>query len=392
MSTGRSTINKFKERISTILWNSFFSLIVPLLNFLLYLIVLQLSNPTAWGKLVGLLLVVNLVQHIMSWGSTPYLLRAFSREPAGIGKEWQKVFTSRGLFIFLPILCFLWLYPHPLGAWLSLWLLALFSFRALEVFVVYNRQFKEAIVSEVSGFILLAVGIFFDPYFITPLGFAQLFAVSTMLKGLLLSIFFYRQALANFTWRIDFSYFWIAFPFALVSVAGLLHEKIDLYIVALLGTEEELGKYHVLISALVLLKTGAAFILQPYVKNIYRLPSSSLRKLSRKMILAGGLIVISGVIALWILIPLIFGFDFSSEVYLLGALFTFPYYAYIIPTYRLYKHSKEQTVVLFSGIAILINSVLSVILIPSYGLKGALIATTIAEWTIMLIFWKYSAG
>lgn len=389
MNIGRSTIRKLKNRSSTILLNSLFSLTVPILNFLLYLIVLRLSSPAAWGSLVEILLVINLVMHVMAWGSTPYLLRSFSKEPSTMTRQWQEVFFSRLAFLFVPVIFLLAFYSWPLGVWLSCWLLGLFWLRAIEVFVFYTRRFLVAIISEVAGFLLLAAGILYDTYYITPLGFAQLFAVSTLLKALLMSIFFYSDAFSNLRIRLKLKYFVLAFPFTLIAITGLLHEKVDLYLMALIGTEEELGMYHVLISALILLKTGAAFILQPYVKNIYRLPLSSLKKLSRRMSLAGLAIVFFGVLALKLIIPVFFRFDFDWEVYVLGGLFTLPFYNYIIITYRLYRNNREQRVVIFSGLAIAINAILSVLLIPVYGMKGALLATTIAEWTILFVFWFY---
>jgi O-antigen/teichoic acid export membrane protein len=171
----------------------------------------------------------------------------------------------------------------------------------------------------------------------------------------------------------------------IIALVGLLREKIDLYLMALVGTTEELGMYHVLISALNIMKTGAAFLVQPFIKNIYRLPLKALRMITRRMVLAGVIITVLGTLALAVIIPNVFGFYFSWKIYLLGAAAVFPFYYSINFTHRLYRRHQERRMIFFAVSGILLNAVLSIALIPAYGVMGALVGTAAAEWLVLII-------
>ncbi|MEX0966511.1 MAG: hypothetical protein WD077_04685 [Bacteroidia bacterium] len=388
MRIGRFTFRKLKQRGNAILLNSLHLLLVPALNFLLYILVVRLYGPTVWGSLVGLLLAVNLAVHFTAWGNKQFLLRNFSLDPQMIRANWQEAFFTRLPLLAVPAIIFLLFYAPAIAGWMILWLCVQHLFHSFEVFVVYQKRFIPAILADVAGFIILAAGIYFFPFVMEKPAFSGLFTLSFALKALIMAVTFYMVAFRPLKMHFNFNYFKNAFPFFLLGLVGLLQEKIDLYLMALIGTDEGLGKYHVLISALALLKSGSVFLLMPYIRNVYRLPSSSLRMLARRLSGAGVVIILSGVLAMSWLMPRLFHFDFDWWVYGIGGLYALPHYYYLVLTYKIFRQKNEKVIVTIGLAATIFNTILSLLLIPELGFKGALLATAAAEWLILgIIFW-----
>ncbi|MEM7040922.1 MAG: polysaccharide biosynthesis C-terminal domain-containing protein, partial [Bacteroidota bacterium] len=123
----------------------------------------------------------------------------------------------------------------------------------------------------------------------------------------------------------------------------------------------------------------AGFILLPYVKNLYRLPDRTIHKISWLVFRFGILVVAGAIPAIWAVLTYGYHFSLDWSFFALGAVFILPVFFYSAQVYLLYKHNRQQRVLLANMGGILLNFGLNVLLIPRLGLQGALIATASAQ-------------
>lgn len=131
---------KHRRRLQLVVANSLNQILLILFSPLLSFLVIRLSGAELWGSFVNVMIGVQLGASVVSWGNKEYLLREFSRTPAGIAREWQASATSRlPLLVGLGLLLAL-LYPAGLLPWLLLWAVGLFLSQSHDVLVVYKKS------------------------------------------------------------------------------------------------------------------------------------------------------------------------------------------------------------------------------------------------------------
>ena len=379
-----------RKKIQTILIYSIRNLILPAINIGLSLLVIRLSSESLWGNFVNYLIWITLAIQFLGWGNKEFLLRVFSKDPAKIAQNWRNNLWSRSLGFLIIGPLFLLLPFSSLSYFFALiWLLSAFLAQSWEVIILYQKRFFLAIWIELVGFGLTAGWIFIRRESLDIEVIITGYMLGQTAKSILLSFFLRKVSLITGGFSFERKHLIQAFPFLLVGLSGMLNSRIDLYMVNGLMPDTEVGKYQVMTSLFIYIQALAGFITQPYVKNIYRLAS---RKISRLSFQMGGL----GIIILLLAIPLcwwilngLYDFGLSLDFFWLGALLSFPIFWFLPVLYLCYKHNLERPVLMLNLIGILVNIVINYYLIPSLGIKGALIGSVSAQWAILFIYEYY---
>jgi O-antigen/teichoic acid export membrane protein len=166
----------------------------------------------------------------------------------------------------------------------------------------------------------------------------------------------------------------------------MLSSRVDQYTVSYFLPKETLGEYQVLKNFLIYFQSAASFMVLPFVKNLYRLKDDSMDKLSVRLFTAGIVLIIPMMAALYIIIEYVYGFRFTSDIYLYSALFILPGYYSSVIIYKLFKNSRQSIVVMVSVAGIVISLALNIILIPKMQSSGALISGVISVWVSAVMF------
>lgn len=375
---------KFQRRAGLIAINSLHKGLPMLLTPLVSLLVIRQASAAVWGTFVALLITVQLGTHLVAWGNDTYLLREFSRHPAGMANAWQSSLRTRlALFVGLALLALL-LYPQAAG-WIILWGLALVLHQSCAVLVTYRRDFLLAAIVELAGSVAMLTAVFLAGQAITPDWLLRLFALTTLAKAAVL-LLRYGGVVAGGYGRFQPRYFLLALPFFLLGLGGMLNSRIDLYIIAFYFPAEEVGVYQVFSSFLLYVQALAGFILLPFVKTIYRLPYTAIRRMARALLGLGILIVPIAMIALSFLLSRLYGILLPSAFYWLGGLAVLPLFYFSPIIYALYKAEKQTTVLLVNLLGIISALILNLILLPHLGLIGAIVAMVLIKWSTLLTY------
>jgi O-antigen/teichoic acid export membrane protein len=378
-----------------VLTNSINSLVVPLLNVFISAIVINRYSATLWGEFVQIFIVVQFVVHLIAWGNKEYLLREFSRDPVSIPIQWQTSLSTRLVLVGVAASALLISgYQQPLAPLLILWGLSQVLYQSMESIIVYRKDFPFVVLVEVFSFLVMVIVLLFSTKNFTLNGLISLFASLTSIKALLLLFRHQRYTLPPFaspmrlSQLIDPRYYLLAFPFFLLSFSGMLNSRVDLYSVRFLLTPEELARYQVFINMLIYIQAVAAFILTPFIKHIYRMDRTSVQKISINLLRLGVFIAVPALVSINLVLTKLYNFQFSFHFFVLGFLFVIPIYYYLPIIYIMFRMNRQRLVLVANLTGIAINLLLNIILIPSLGLIGALLSTTVVRLIVLIFYHK----
>jgi O-antigen/teichoic acid export membrane protein len=380
---------KARRRLLPIVSNSLNSLLLPLVNIAVSLLVVRQASVELWGAFVSVMIVVQLGAHVVGWGNQEYVLRQFSREPARLGQAWQSSLLTRLLLLPLVAAVTLMLgWPAQQVALATVWTVGLVLAQSFNALVVFRRLFLTALAVELASTVVTLAAVLALGPALSVDGLLLLFTVTSLARALALGLVF-RQDISQSQASgsneeprrcIDLRYFKLALPFFLLGLSGLLQSRIDLYSVSFFLSEQEVGQYQVFLSLLLYLQATANFILQPYVKSIYRLDETIIWKIALRLFGLGWLLIVPAMLAVaWVLATL-YGFNPPPSFIVLGGLYVLPIFFDLPIIYALYKADRTTTVIAVNLTGFTLNLLLNIWLLPRVGLVGAILASTIVHW------------
>ncbi|NIP28826.1 MAG: hypothetical protein GWO38_34725, partial [Phycisphaerae bacterium] len=130
----------------------------------------------------------------------------------------------------------------------------------------------------------------------------------------------------------------------------------------------------------------SAFILIPFVKSIYRLGYRSIQKMSIRLFGLGLLMLAPALWLIHLMLTYIYQFTLSPYFLLVGGLFVLPIYFYLPIIYALYKTDRETVVLKINIIGTALNFGLNLLLLPRVGMIGAVIASAISQWAMLVVY------
>ena len=373
------------KRIGNIVLNGIRTFIIPGSLFIVSFILIHQGQKKLWGEFVAEMLLVNLIAHIIQWGSKERLLRSFSQFPSQIQDLFYNNLISRGL-ILVPAAIIILIFTKNIntGFLLILWVLGLFIYQSAESLIIYSKKFRVQVALEVFTLFAMLV------YLVT----AHSLSIHTLLLAFAAVVWFKAIVIGlvlfpKFKWTsLDPKEFIVCLPFFLIGLSGLLQSRIDQYIIALFSDKVTIGAYQVFLSAFILLQAFSTIIIVPFTKTLYRVNIDIYAKIERKMVLIGaGTVLILGFIFSILLIHL-FQLDIPIFYFILGGLFAFPPFVYVPIIYLYYRIGKEKEIMYVNYGGALINLSVTLIFV-SFGFPFlAILGSTVTQWA-MLVWYVY---
>lgn len=382
-------IFKNKKRLSLFLSGSAFNFAGPLFNLIISFLVIKYYSIELWGQYVQIAIVIHLINTITAWGNKQYLLKQFSLNQSEISQQWLNSFFSRLLLllIFLPVSCF-FADSFYTGIIILFWIIISFLQKSFDAVIIYYRSYVFSFFTEIFSFMVF--GILFILYLeeVTFAGIILILTVPIFVKTILHGVYFRKILFVNVKWKFNLKFYKNSFHFFILEFSGMLGSKIDLYIVAILLSEKYLGVYQILLNMALYFQAFSNLIIQPYIKNIYRAKVVTILNYAYKFFLLGIGISVLATIIIFIAGNFIYIFNLDLMVYILCGLLILPVYFYTIIVFLLLKLDNSKTVVSITAIGILINIILNIYFIGIWGIKGALLASTITQWLIIVMYFR----
>lgn len=387
MNPGKLNGAKIRRRLTLVSANSAHNLLLPVLNIFISLLVIRFASKELWGKFVYVLILVNFATHILHWGNKDYLLREFSFNPTAMGTLWQTSLLSRLplLSLFIPVVVFL-NFPLEIKLSLILWVFFAFIFQSFDVLIIFRHKFKTALFLDIIVLFILIICIIIFRNVLSRDFLILLFTMQFLVKMLCMGFLFNKGLFGELVGRFNPAFLTMALPFFMVGFSGMLTSRMDLYCVAFFLSENEVGQYQVFMNLLLYLQGLASFIITPFIKYFYRFPANTIKKTVSLMAVVGIVINIPAIAAVYFVILYYYCFAFSADMFIIAYVFIIPVYFYIIKVQVLFRNYRQKIVVFLCLYYSVINLILNFFLIPIWGIKGALISSTMVQWLLLLSY------
>lgn len=349
--------------------------------FVVSFLIIHQFNLTLWGEFVAYLLVVNLIAHVINWGSKEYLIRQFSKKPYEITNVFYTNLFSRGILLVVGCMALLLFFEVAITLWLSIWLIGLFFYQSSESLIIYAKKFRLQLVSEVVA-LLITVSYVLLNMDLSVVQIIQIFTIVTWLKALVMFFSIYpKQA----TFRVRLDELKYSLPFFIIGLSGLLQSRVDQYIIAANCDKETIATYQLFFSAFILLQSLSAIIFVPFNKTIYRIGIGSFQRVQVKILLLSTLLILLLTPCICIVLIYFFQLEIDFTFYLFGALFAFPPFIYVPIIYLFYRVKKEKEIMYVNYIGAAFNLLLTYYFVLYGNPYNAIIASVVAQWA--MLFW-----
>lgn len=374
-------------QLTPIVGNGFYQLIPSLVNLFMSFWVVSSLGSNAWGIVVGYQLFYYIMGAFVAWGNKDQLLLLFSKEPAKWQQLWQTSFATRLVLLGLPVLgvCFVF-YPSYVAWHLLCWIICRFVTQSAEVLVVYRKNYKVGILSEALPLVLLLVIALWSKS-LTEEKVLGLLTFTQIIRLLIWLVAERNLFFTNGKWRINPALLRDSLPFMLLGMSGFLQTKIDLYGMSFFADSNTVGVYQVFTSYVNLFLLVPGFLIVPYLKNIYRLQEKTLKLLMLKLMLTG--LVGGGIflVACYIGIKSVYGLNISWGIYGLAYFYIVSPLFFSMHIYQLFKKGHQRFVVTASFTGIGLNLMACYLLIPSFGITGAMVANVVSGTYLWVMYW-----
>jgi O-antigen/teichoic acid export membrane protein len=346
------------HRLKLIGFNTVYSLTGQLSGIVLSLLVIRVFSDSLWGAYSSFSIWLLLPLHFAYFGNKDFLMRAYSTSPSTIAESWSRSFLCR-LVILLPVLLLTYILARHKPLAIDLVVLALFRFliQSFDSLTVYFQKFSRSVRIELGALLFILIACIFYKVRGLVFGIDELIGiliVAEAVKSILYTFLFKKYI--HLTGKIYHfrMYMKESIPFLLIGLSGMLASKSDLIFSNFYFSKEALAHYQVLTNFLVFIQAGSVYLLQPFVRNIYRLRKQVVQNLAIKLAMIGLAASVLGIAGLYVLLEFIYRLHFHPAVYLLSSLFVLPVYIYSPYIYYMYKANKQSTMVLlnFAGIGI----------------------------------------
>lgn len=364
--------------------NTLRGVLLPVFNFCILSYGILKFGKTDWGIILNILVWTSLFTFLINWGNQNYLIKKFSFNPSKIYTDFYTNFFSRFLLVFL---CFpiFFIYPYEKALFVFLIIILNVLASSFDSLYVFKQQFKQQLVVDFIGFLLLFVSFFFLTEF-SVLNILIFYCFAYFLKSIL-SFFVLKLDKANFHFKISLNELKMSFPFFLIGLSGLLNSKIDLFFANSVLDSEKIAIYQTLTTSFILLHAVPGLATMSVSKHIMRASEKSLLKVEKILLLLAVPISLSGSFTIAVFLKFVLKIEIEWYYFLIGFLSCIPLYITSILTLKLYKNNLEKKVVIAGFISATSNLILC-FLLSQYGILGFFISFSITQW-IFLICIKY---
>lgn len=375
--------DKAAKRLFMIGNSALFQLISAFSTAIIAYFVYSKESVAVWGQFAGIWLLVTMLTIVFNFGSKDFLLKEFSLS----GKPSREV-CNQYLWLRLPLLIgtilFLLLY---VGIEQNLRLIPLvitaFVVNSYQPLLIFEKRFKLLLSAEVIAILAQLFFLYNQEKQLELNMLLSSFLIYNLIKFLVMMLVFFKHLKTPAQYQlIHLKPLW---PFFLLTLGGLLVNKSDFMIVAALMDDSSKAHYQVISTFSTMGIIAAHAVLQPFIKQIYRVNNALLNKISLNYFLAGIIISLLYIVLVQIVITFLFNFQISllAKVFLYCIeLIFFAINPLVFNIFRNEKQQKFVSIVLVSGIFSLLFAAL---LVKPYGITGALFANFLGNCLMLTL-------
>ena len=378
--------NKFLQRILMISNGLAFQLINAFSTAIIAYFVMANKHTLLWGKFAAIWVLISLFTIVFNFGSKDYLIKEYS---TSLTKAID--LTKTNMILRLPLLlacCAISFFIFTLNELLQINLILLSSFvvNSFHPLLIYEKRFKFLLFVELIAILAQLIFLFSlsEPLQLNYLIFS--FLIYYLIKCFCL-FFIYGTALIPLSKQFNFYKLKPLLPFFFLALGGMLVNKADFIVVTAILDDISKAHYQIISTFSTMGIIAAHALLQPFMKEIYRINWNSFKSIATQYFLIG--IVLSLLYTILVYFATSVLFKFNLSIYSLVLLYAIEllFFATNPLIFFLFRNDKQHhlvTIILLAGTFTLLCACL---LVKSFGINGALMANLIGNCLIFIFLW-----
>jgi O-antigen/teichoic acid export membrane protein len=350
-------------------------------------LVIKTNHTLLWGKFAGVWLLITWFTLLFNFGSKDFLLKKFSNSNNNKIDQLHQLLQIRLPILILCCIISFFIIPLEQAILLVCILCMIFIVNSFQPLLIFEQKFRFLMFTEMLAItiqlaFLLMIGNDLNlPYLLS----------SFLIYNVLKVIAFYYGSKNSFSFSkldFDFALFKSLWPFFLLTLGGMLVNKSDFMMVTTLLEDENKAFYQIISTFSTMGIIAANAILQPFIKQIYRVNWEVFNQIARKYFVAGILLSLIYTVSVYFGISLFFNFQLSLFSIILLYAIELAFFAINPLVFYLFREEKQKhfvVIVLTSGLISLLTAWL---LVPVYGMEGALWSNLIGNLCMWLLLWS----
>lgn len=370
--------------------------------FLTFLVIARTTQPSSYGLMTTVFAFCTMLQVVFESGMTAYFQRESADPQKDISLEISSALLYRS-YLFIPfvaisLLYFRWDASVDLIAVLGIAVTAFtLSINGMLVAVFYGRSlFKRAFILVLISRVILVVLVFMFAIFKFPVvAFVLAILVSSLIHFAFLSRTLHRLekfSLASFNWVPVRRILRSSLPIGIGLMLVALYDRVDVLFIQKMISLEAVAAYAVAYSLYKLPLVLSGVVLVPAYTtfsnefaHVGSISATTVKKMG--LIQLGISLTFAAVISVFAgsLLSIFYGSQYISSAVLLSlivvalpAIFLNNFTGVVLNSMR-----KERQPLVSTAIGALTNVGVNIILIPRFGILGAVIATIVTEYVVL---------
>jgi O-antigen/teichoic acid export membrane protein len=384
----KKSIKKSVARLKTISWYSASQIIGFLPVFILSFLIIKFHSTQLWGQYAEILIWSNFFLLFLSFGSNDYLLKQFSNSPNTIAKDWTDSIKSRSLFLVISALI---IFIFPIFKNLKILLFTLISIQfitqSFRVFILYYRNFKFSIIVDIIALFLLVLLVL---YFKENLNIELIIKVvigMQCIKMISYLFYYYKEIASTFLNKTNLKGLQYSLLFFIPIAIGTIRVKIDAYYGTFFFDDNTLSKYQILLNFLLLAQISSTFIINPFLKNLYRLKDFTIKTLHKRFFIFGWFFALIITLFTYFCIKYLYLLEFTFLQYLFAFLFIVPLFLHLLIINEYYKKNLQKKLIKIASFVVVLQLILGFFILKNWNLDGAIILKAVSQWIIVFLLW-----
>lgn len=329
--------------------NSAWQILPMLSTLLLSLLIVKWFSISVWGNIVTLLVVQQIANGILSWGNKEYLQLELAKNPTAFSAHFSQLFLERLVLFALIVtgIYFSGLLDKAYFISFVLIVLGRFVNQSFDILIIKERRFLLMVFIDFILLIIQVSCLFFIKHkeIVSLSDLLTLFWLPLLLKGFFLFCIF-RKSIQKKPFRKLLLR--NAFFFGMLALSGLIHSKVDVFVVSKLLDLENLGKYQIIMSFLWCIQSVSMFVSGPFVHNFYRLDEKAQVNSSKLLKTIGFIIVPVAVAFVMLLLHFVFSIEVNLSISIASLVFSMASFIYLPWIFQINQRKAEHRVLIIN--------------------------------------------
>ncbi len=339
-----------------------------------------------WGKFAGIWVIISLCTMVFNFGSKDFLIKEFSKSTAKPIDITRSNMVLRLPFLLACIMISFFIFPLDQLFIIIIILLVSFAVNSFHPLLIYEKRFNFLLSVELIAILTQLIFLFVSSKAFQLNYLIISFMIYYLIKYFSLFLVYGKELIPQLI-QLNFTKLKPLLPFFLLALGGMLVNKADFMIVTAVLDDTSKAHYHIISTFSTMGIIAAHALLQPFVKEIYRINWESFKSIAKKYFFVGMLLSLLYTMIVYFVISVFFKFDLSVISMVLLYTIELTFFAANPMIFFLFRNDKQHhlvTIVLGAGTITLLCASLFV---KPFGINGALLANFTGNCLMLIFLW-----